>query len=82
MTPCTDGTRLLAVHKPHTGGVLHGHRIEGNRLVGRAVAQNVSTHRMARASLIWRRGWARAWCCRNKTAWPCACQTPAARGLK
>lgn len=51
MTPCTDGTRLLAVHKPHTGGVLHGHRIEGNRLVFRAVAQNVSTHRIGSREL-------------------------------
>lgn len=49
--PCTDSTRLLAVHTPHTGGVLHDHRIEGNRLVGRAVAQNVNTYRIGSREL-------------------------------
>ena len=39
------------MHTPHTGGVLHDHRIEGNRLVGRAVAQNVSTYRIGSREL-------------------------------
>ena len=51
MSPSTDGTRLLAVHTPHIGGVLHEHRVEGNRLVGRAVARNVSTHRIGSREL-------------------------------
>ena len=46
MAPSTDGTRLLAVHTPHIGGVLHEYRVDGARLVGRAVAHNVSTHRI------------------------------------
>ena len=51
MAPSTDGTRLLAVHTPHIGGVLHEYRVEGNRLVGRAVASNVSTHRIGSREL-------------------------------
>ena len=51
MAPSTDGTRLLAVHTPHIGGVLHDYRVEGNRLVGRAVASNVSTHRIGSREL-------------------------------
>lgn len=46
MAPSTDGTRLLAVHTPHIGGVLHEYRVEDQRLAGRAVAHNVSTHRI------------------------------------
>ncbi|MEO5770788.1 MAG: hypothetical protein ABIQ29_01835 [Burkholderiaceae bacterium] len=51
MAPSTDGTRLLAVHTPHIGGVLHEYRVDGNRLVGRAVANNVSTHRIGSREL-------------------------------
>ena len=51
MAPTTDGTRLLAVHTPHIGGVLHDYRVEGDRLVGRDVAQNVSTHRIGSRAL-------------------------------
>ena len=51
MAPSTDGTRLLAVHTPHIGGVLHEYRVEGSRLVGRAVASNVSTHRIGSREL-------------------------------
>jgi len=51
MAPTTDGTRLLAVHTPHIGGVLHAYRVDGNRLVGRAVAQDVSTHRIGSREL-------------------------------
>ena len=51
MAPTTDGTRLLAVHTPHIGGVLHDYRIDGSRLIGRAVASNVSTHRIGSREL-------------------------------
>jgi hypothetical protein len=51
MAPSTDGKRLLAVHTPHIGGVLHEYRVDGNRLVGRAVAYNVSTHRIGSREL-------------------------------
>jgi hypothetical protein len=51
MAPSTDGQRVLAVHTPHIGGVLHEYRVEGQRLVGRAVAHNVSTHRIGSREL-------------------------------
>ncbi len=51
LAPSTDGTRMLAVHTPHIGGVLHEYRVEGTRLVGRAVAHNVSTHRIGSREL-------------------------------
>ena len=51
MAPSTDGTRLLAVHTPHIGGVLHEYRVKGQRLAGRAVAHNVSTHRIGSREL-------------------------------
>lgn len=46
MSPTTDGTRMLSVHTPHIGGLLHEYRLEGGRLVGRVVATGVSTHRL------------------------------------
>ena len=51
MAPTTDGTRVLAVHTPHIGGVLHAYRVDGDRLVGHAVAKNVSTHRIGSREL-------------------------------
>ncbi len=51
MAPTTDGARLLAVHTPHIGGVLHEYRQDGSRLIGRAVAQGVSTHRIGSREL-------------------------------
>ncbi len=51
MAPSTDGTRLLAVHTPHIGGVLHEYRVEGQRLEARTVAHNVSTHRIGSREL-------------------------------
>lgn len=51
MAPTTDGTRILAVHTPHIGGVLHEYRVEGQRLVSRTVANNVSTHRIGSREL-------------------------------
>lgn len=40
----SDGTRLLAVHTPHIGGVLHRYRREGDRLVSEHVLDNLSNH--------------------------------------
>jgi hypothetical protein len=51
MAPSTDGTRVLAVHTPHIGGVLHEYRVDGTRLASRAVAHNVSTHRIGSREL-------------------------------
>jgi hypothetical protein len=51
MAPSTDGTRLLAVHTPHIGGVLHDYRMDGDRLIGRPVAHHVSTHRIGSREL-------------------------------
>ena len=52
----TDGKRLLAVHTPHIGGVLHEYRAEGAALSARAVAEDVSNHRIGSRELdlsIW-----------------------------
>ena len=46
MAPTSDGIRLLAVHTPHIGGVLHEYRRQGDQLIGRAVARDLSTHRI------------------------------------
>lgn len=46
LAPTTDGQRLLAVHTPHIGGVLHEYRLEGERLDRSRVAGDVSTHRI------------------------------------
>ena len=51
LAPSTDGERLLAVHTPHIGGVLHEYRLQGDRLIGRAVARGVSTHRIGTREL-------------------------------
>ena len=51
MAPTTDGTRMLAVHTPHIGGVLHEYRVDGHRLTGRPVARRVSTHRIGSREL-------------------------------
>ncbi len=51
MAPSTDGLRMLAVHTPHIGGVLHEYRVEGRSLVGRVVARGVSTHRIGSREL-------------------------------
>ena len=51
MAPSSDGTRLMAVHTPHIGGVLHEYRLDGDRLVGRAVANDLSTHRIGSREL-------------------------------
>ena len=51
LSPTTDGQRLLAVHTPHIGGVLHEYRLQGDRLIGSAVARGVSTHRIGSREL-------------------------------
>ncbi len=51
LAPTTDGQRMLAVHTPHIGGVLHDYRRQGDRLIGRAVASDVSTHRIGTREL-------------------------------
>ena len=47
----TDGKRLLAVHTPHIGGVLHEYRTEGATLSARAIAEGVSNHRIGSREL-------------------------------
>ena len=42
---------MLAVHTPHIGGVLHEYRLQGDRLIGRAVARDLSTHRIGTREL-------------------------------
>lgn len=44
LAPSTDGERLLAVHTPHLGGVLHRYRADGDRLAGDIVAHDVTNH--------------------------------------
>ena len=51
LAPTTDGRRLFAVHTPHIGGVLHEYRLQGDRLLGLAVARDLSTHRIGSREL-------------------------------
>ena len=51
LAPTTDGLRLLAVHTPHIGGVLHEYRLAGDRLASRIVARDLSTHRLGSREL-------------------------------
>ncbi len=51
MAPTTDGTRLLAVHTPHIGGVLHEYRIERKELRALKLASGVSNHVLGRREL-------------------------------
>lgn len=44
LSPITGGARLLAVHTPHIGGVLHRYRREGDRLLDERMLDNVSNH--------------------------------------
>ncbi len=45
MAASTDGNRLVAVHTPHIGGVLHEYQVDGITLRSRAIAQGVTNHR-------------------------------------
>lgn len=51
MAPTTDGRRLLAVHTPHIGGVLHEYRADGDQLTSRALASGVSNHALGQREL-------------------------------
>ncbi|EHR71234.1 hypothetical protein BurJ1DRAFT_2401 [Burkholderiales bacterium JOSHI_001] len=46
LAPTTDGRRLVAVHTPHIGGVLHIYQPDGERLTRRRLHADVSTHRI------------------------------------
>lgn len=51
LAPTTDGERLLAVHTPHIGGVLHRYRADGDRLAGDVVAHEVTNHAISERDL-------------------------------
>lgn len=51
MAATTDGGRLLAVHTPHIGGVLHEYVRVGNALRARRVADGYSTHALGSREL-------------------------------
>lgn len=51
LSPVTDGTRLLALHTPHIGGLLHRYRAEGERLVGEMRARGITNHVLGRREL-------------------------------
>ena len=44
MSPSTDGRRLVSVHTPHIGGVLHLYRRDAGRLVSVKLAEGVNNH--------------------------------------
>jgi hypothetical protein len=51
LAPTTDGTRILAVHTPHIGGVLHRYRVGAEGLVGEVMARGVSNHALGSRDL-------------------------------
>ena len=51
MAPVTDGRRLLAVHTPHIGGVLHEYQAGGRELRSRAMASGVCNHSLGQREL-------------------------------
>ena len=51
LSPMTDGRRLLAVHTPHIGGVLHEYLQEGSRLRADRLLGDVSNHRIGSRQL-------------------------------
>jgi hypothetical protein len=51
LAPTTDGKRLLAVHTPHIGGVLHEYRAQGDRLSSHPVVSDVTNHVLGRREL-------------------------------
>ena len=60
LAPTSDGQRMLAVHTPHIGGVLHEYRREGERLVATRLFGDVSNHRIGSRELdlgLWRGRW-------------------------
>jgi hypothetical protein len=44
LAPTTDGERILAVHTPHIGGILHRYADTGDVLAGVAVLRDVTNH--------------------------------------
>jgi hypothetical protein len=51
LAPTTDGKRLLAVHTPHLGGVLHEYRAQGDLLSSRPLVTGVTNHVLGRREL-------------------------------
>ncbi|MDP3084092.1 MAG: hypothetical protein Q8N44_10435, partial [Rubrivivax sp.] len=51
LSATTDGSRLLAVHTPHIGGVLTRYRDDGTRLLGETLGRGVSNHVLGRREL-------------------------------
>jgi hypothetical protein len=51
LSPTTDGTRWLAVHTPHIGGVLHEYLRDGERLHATQVLGGVSNHHLGSRQL-------------------------------
>jgi len=51
MSATTDGTRLMAVHTPHIGGVLHEYRGNSDALQSRVIDHDVSNHRIGSREL-------------------------------
>ena len=45
MAASTDGNRLVAVHTPHIGGVLHEYLADGGTLRSRVIGQGLTNHR-------------------------------------
>ncbi len=45
MAASTDGNRLVAVHTPHIGGVLHEYLADGSTLRSRVIGQGLTNHR-------------------------------------
>jgi hypothetical protein len=45
MAASTDGHRLVAVHTPHIGGVLHEYQADGITLRSRVIGQGLTSHR-------------------------------------
>lgn len=42
----TDGQRMVAVHTPHIGGILHEYQRDGERLLAQRLSADVCTHRI------------------------------------
>jgi hypothetical protein len=75
LSPSTDGVRLLAVHTPHLGGVLHRYQPDGDRLVGEVVARRVTNHMIGHVISMCRPGSSGSGLCRRRTGGACASST-------
>jgi hypothetical protein len=59
MAASTDGRRIVAVHTPHIGGVLHAYRRDGATLRAERVSEGVATHALGSRELdlaVWAGG--------------------------